>query len=354
MIPISVCIIAKNEEKRIGRCLESLLPYGFEIVIVDTGSTDRTKEIASKYTSCIYDFEWVNDFSAARNFSLEKASNNWIFMMDCDEWIESIDMEEFTYFRKHYSHAVGSVTRQNLTGSPEHHILTFDQTERLFNKKHFHYTRKIHEQLTPKVGKDFEAILLNTTIGHDGYLMTEAEKEIKSHRNISLLKEELAQEPDNPYILYQLGKGCDMIADFDNAIEYYAKALSYDLDPTLAYVQSLVISYGEDLLKTNQSARALELQQYLDSITDSADYLYIMGIIFVKNELYENALNCFEKATTFECAHKQGANSFLSFFEIGRILTMISEWKLARNYFEMCGNFDPALQAIKILDQNHV
>ena len=99
MIPISVCIIAKNEEANIERCLSSLAPYGFEIVVVDTGSTDRTKEIAAKYTDRIFDFEWTDNFSEARNYSLRMASNNWIFMMDCDEWIDSIDIEEMNYFR---------------------------------------------------------------------------------------------------------------------------------------------------------------------------------------------------------------------------------------------------------------
>ena len=69
-VPISVCMITKNEEKKLERCLSSLAPYGFEIVIVDTGSTDRTKEIAAKYTDKIFHFEWINDFSAARNYSL--------------------------------------------------------------------------------------------------------------------------------------------------------------------------------------------------------------------------------------------------------------------------------------------
>ena len=67
MIPISVCIIAKNEEKNIERCLSSLTPYGFEIVLVDTGSNDKTKELAANYTNCIYDFKWNDDFSTARN-----------------------------------------------------------------------------------------------------------------------------------------------------------------------------------------------------------------------------------------------------------------------------------------------
>lgn len=135
MLPISVCIIAKNEEKNIERCLSSLAPYGFEIVLVDTGSTDRTKELAQKYTDCIYDFSWVDDFSAARNFSLQKASHEWIFMIDCDEWIQSINLEELDYFRKHLSDAVGSVNRINKTGTPDNPGQTTDRTERFFPER---------------------------------------------------------------------------------------------------------------------------------------------------------------------------------------------------------------------------
>ena len=74
MHPISVCIIAKNEEARIERCLQSIKPCGFEIVVVDTGSTDETKEIAARYADKVLDFTWCDDFSAARNFSLREAS----------------------------------------------------------------------------------------------------------------------------------------------------------------------------------------------------------------------------------------------------------------------------------------
>lgn len=354
MLPISVCMIAKNEENRIERCLKSLAPYGFEIVIVDTGSTDRTKEIASQYTSCIYDFTWVDDFSAARNFSLEKASNDWIFMMDCDEWIKTIDIKEMTYFKKHLSHAVGSVTRENITGSPKHPGQTIDQTERFFNRKRYHYTGRIHEQVTPKFEKTFEAFLLNTVIGHDGYLMTDEQREAKSYRNVSLLEKELASDPDNPYIMYQLGKGYDIINAYDKSCFCYEKALSHDLDPSLAYVHALIIAYGEALLETNQHTKALALQKYMDVLSSSADYLYIMGMIYVKNDVYDNALDCFEKAVSFETANKLGANSFLSYYEIGRILSMISEWAMARKYFEMCGNYGPALHAIKILNENNL
>ena len=91
-MPISVCIIAKNEEKYIEDCLKKLQPYGFEIVVTDTGSTDRTREIAEKYADKVLDFEWINDFSAARNFCASQASNNWVLALDCDEYMESVDL----------------------------------------------------------------------------------------------------------------------------------------------------------------------------------------------------------------------------------------------------------------------
>lgn len=351
MLPISVCMITKNEENRIERCLRSLLPHGFEIVIVDTGSTDRTKEIAAQYTDHIYDFTWVDDFSAARNFSLEKASNDWIFMMDCDEWIESIDIEELTYFRKHLSHAVGSVTRRNITGTPEHPGQTTDQTERFFNRKRYRYTGRIHEQVTPKFGKDMEAFLLNTTIGHDGYLMTEEERLQKSHRNVSLLEKELHDDPDNPYLLYQMGKGYDIVNNYDRSIACYEKALLHDLDCSLAYVLALIIAYGEDLLETSQCQKALTLQKYMPRLTESADYLYLMGMIYLENKQYDSALECFEKATSLDHANKTGANTFLSYYQIGRILSMISEWGLARKYFTLCANFEPAVHALETLEK---
>ena len=352
--PISVCIIAKNEEKNIERCLSSLAPYGFEIVLVDTGSTDHTKELASKYTDCIYDFPWQNDFSAARNFSLSKASNNWIFMMDCDEWVKSLDLEELNYFRKHLSHAVGSVTRENLTGTPEQSSMSIDQTERFFSRKNFMYTGIIHEQVTPKHEKTFEAFLLNTTIGHDGYFMTEENRLSKAERNISLLEKQLSQKPGDPYTLYQLGKGYEMINDAAKACTYFEKALRSDLDPELAYTQALVISYGESLLDTGEFSKALSLERFYEQYAVTSDFVYLMGMIYLKNEQYEKALDQFEKALTFPTARRAGTNSFLSLYEIGHILMMISEWNMARNYFLKCGDYPPALKALRFLDENHL
>ena len=93
MLPLSVCIIAKNEEKYIEKCLSALAPYGFEIILTDTGSTDRTVAIAGKYTDKIYHFDWCDDFSAARNYAISRASNDLVLSLDCDEYLQTLDAD---------------------------------------------------------------------------------------------------------------------------------------------------------------------------------------------------------------------------------------------------------------------
>lgn len=350
MHPISVCIIAKNEENRIEKCLSSIKPCGFEIVVVDTGSTDRTKEIAAAYADKVLDFEWRDDFSAARNFSLRAASNNWIFMMDCDEWIKNIDVEELNYFRKHLSDSVGSVRRENIVtqnGTPV--INNTDNTERFFDKRMYHYTGIIHEQLTPKHGHEMKAFLLQTTLLHTGYDMNETERIAKYERNITLLQKQLEADPDNPYLYYQLGKSCEIVNDYARACGYYDKGLYFDLDPELAYVQAMVVSYGNALLYTGQKEKALSFEGIYDDFCASADFVYLMGNIYQQNGMYEQALEQYQKAIGIPLCSRNGANSFLPLYQTGRICETLGDISSAIACYKQCGGFDAAMERLAAL-----
>lgn len=92
---VSVCMIVKNEEKLLARCLDSLKGLYDELVIVDTGSTDRTRQIAGEYTDNIYDFSWQDDFSAARNFAFSKCSCDYIYSADADEYLDETNRTRF-------------------------------------------------------------------------------------------------------------------------------------------------------------------------------------------------------------------------------------------------------------------
>ena len=350
MHPISVCIIAKNEEKRIGQCLSSIHPYGFEIVVVDTGSTDRTKEIAAEYTDKIFDFEWCDDFSAARNFSLRAASNNWIFMLDCDETVKELDVEELNYFRKHLSDSVGSVSRENLV--TQNGVLTLnntDYTERFFNKKLYRYTGIIHEQLTPIRGKEFPNYLLKTTILHTGYDMSQDECVAKYNRNLTLLLKQLEQEPDNPYLYYQIGKSYEIIEDYAHSCEYYDKGLSFDLDPELAYVQAMVVSYGNALLLCGRADTAMGFEGIYDEFSEVADFVYLMGNIYRQNGLFEQALEQYQKAIGMPLCRQNGANSFLPLYRIGEVFELLGDIPTATAYYQKCSDFAPAAAKLAAL-----
>ena len=105
-IVLSIGMIVKNEEKVLGRCLESLKPLrdkiSCELIIADTGSTDNTMNIAQKYTENVFSFEWTGDFSAARNSTIEKAKGKWYFFLDADEYLDN-DIEEIISFFSNYS-----------------------------------------------------------------------------------------------------------------------------------------------------------------------------------------------------------------------------------------------------------
>ena len=100
MVTISVCMIVKNEEKTLRRCLDSLKGLADEIVIADTGSTDATKEIAQQYTNLVYDFRWTDDFSEARNFVFSRATKEYIYSADADEVLSPENRERFRILKE--------------------------------------------------------------------------------------------------------------------------------------------------------------------------------------------------------------------------------------------------------------
>ena len=152
MFPLSVCIIAKNEEKHIGECLKRLSAYGFEIVLTDTGSTDRTLAIAQKYTDRIYHYDWRDDFSAARNFCMQKASHYWILSLDCDEYIENLDLSALRRCMEEYPNHTGRILiRSRFLRGGE---ISYEQTRvsRLFDRRYFLFAGAVHEQLERRDG----------------------------------------------------------------------------------------------------------------------------------------------------------------------------------------------------------
>lgn len=351
MLPISVCIIAKNEEKHIEECLKHLHPYNLEIILVDTGSTDHTVEIAKRYTDKIYHFDWCNDFSAAKNYAMEKASHDWILSLDCDEYVEVLDINELQKCMRQFPRSAGRILIRNRF--TEKGQITFEQVRvsRFINRKYYHFEGAVHEQLVP-IPVRFKTpakCVYNApiTVLHVGYDGSEEEMQEKSRRNICLLEKELESQGADPYLYYQLGQSYRKLHDYQNACHYFDLGLAMDVDPSLDYVQTMVESYGYTLLDLNRNQDALNLTGVYDIFAKRADFIFLMGLIYMNNGLFDKAICEFQKATTMEEFAIDGVNSYKAFYNIGVIYECAGYPDEARKSYQKCGEYEAAKLRLK-------
>lgn len=351
--PVSICVIMKNEEKHIRPFLsairKSFKDYPYELNLVDTGSTDRTKEIAEEFTDRIFDFQWINDFSAARNYSLSCASGDWILVLDCDEFVTDLDPRGFETFMEKYPRCVGMLSRQNHYEMNGTDSIYTDDVERFFNRKLFHYESIIHEQVRALDGSKYTEVALPLTVNHLGYTGSREDLERKVTRNNELLLKMLKESPDDPYLYFQLGQSFNMIHNDEKACYYYGKGLEYDLDPKLEYVQMMVIGYGYALLHLNRFKEALQFQNIYDEFATTADFICLMGLIYLRNGMVLEAMKEFLKATACEKANTSGANTFIPLFNMGCINEVLGNLSDAKALYQKCGDFKPALDRLKEL-----
>ncbi len=371
MLPLSVCIISKNEEEHIEECFRRLASVGAEIVLTDTGSADRTVEIAGKYTDRIYHFDWCNDFSAARNFCMEKASHDWILSIDCDEYMEKFDEAALRSFMEHHPDTAGRILIRNRFRLDGHTSCEQIRVSRLANRRYFRFAGPVHEQLTyrpeyrmsaltgaPKPSappeRHTDAAPIKTcnapiTILHVGYDIPEEKMREKSLRNITLLEAELKEQGPDPYLYYQLGQSFRRLKDFEKARQYFDAGLSMDVDPSLDYVQTMVESYGYTLLDLRLNREALNLLGVYDEFAKRADFIFLMGLIYMNNGLFDAAINEFQKSVTMEEFAVDGVNSYKAYYNIGVIYECSGHPAEAADAYRRCKDYDPAAERLRAL-----
>ncbi len=347
---ISACLIGKNEEKCIERCLRAIHTLNIPIVYTDTGSCDRTVSIASQYTDLIYHFEWCNDFSKARNFCAAKAPTDWIWVIDCDEYIMEADLAKLQAFccdvRNHAK--TGTVNQKDIYTLSGEKTYTMTRLGRIYHRSFYHYTGSVHEQITALSGDSATTAHAVSTycdlpilLEHDGYADPEILSQ-KCERNATLLTGAL-KEKEDPYLYYQLGKCYTTLGRPDLAAEAFSKGLSFDLDPELYYVQSMVESYGYSLLDLKQYEAALSFEGIYDTFAKSADFVFLMGLIYMNNARFAEAVEEFKKATSFQTCVVAGTNSYRAFYNIGVIYECLGQAKEALSYYKKCGDYAPAI-----------
>ena len=309
-IILSVGMIVKNEEKHLEKCLSALKKLldnvPSELIIVDTGSTDKTKEIALKYTDKVYDFEWINDFSAARNYGLEKAVGEWFMFIDADEYLDENCEEMIKFFnmpevRAKYNSASFYIRNYgSLDSKRAVNEFLAPRIVRLVDGVKFHDA--IHEWIPQPNPHGF----FSTVFHHYGYAyVSKKEKKKKIERNYKPLMEEYKK---NPTDLRTLAHLCDAVAidgenykTFEDIEKVYLEALEVARKkPNEPYANSPYVKAMVLYIINDKFGKAIEIgKEFLEkhdeiSIANIAVY-FLLTKAYMNLEDYENALESIKK-----------------------------------------------------------
>ncbi len=227
---ISLSMIVKNEEADLPGCLKSARGIADEIIIVDTGSVDRTKEIARSFGAKVYDFEWVDDFAAARNEALRRCTGKWVLYLDADERLNPENSGNIRPLLENTPDNIGAyiVTLESdhrqMDGGTELHRGGYPRIFRNLGYPDIKFTGRVHEQITPSIfalGKNID--FSDITITHLGYNQPREVMEQKIKRNYRMLIQHVREEPLNGYAWYQLGQTLSQMQlrkEAENAIRF--------------------------------------------------------------------------------------------------------------------------------------
>jgi glycosyltransferase involved in cell wall biosynthesis len=244
-------MIVKNEEKDLADCLVSVKNIADEIIVVDTGSTDRTMQIAREFQARVIEKPWPGDFSVARNFSLELATMQWVLVMDADEKLDSTSAAQLKAYLSTTS-ATGLRFVQRNISSPQDLVGYYDliSTRMWRNNPAIRYEGLIHESAVDSIFRAGGTIdTTSFVIWHSGYARSSVQSgKQRAERNLELLTRMLATSPKDAYIHYQLGITYKQIGNNAEARLHLKNALELNRDDLSADI------LGEIYMKLAQMA----------------------------------------------------------------------------------------------------
>nr|WP_249435830.1 glycosyltransferase family 2 protein [Paenibacillus sp. Marseille-Q4541] len=242
---ISLCMIVKDEEQMLPACLESVQDAVDEIIVVDTGSTDRTVQLAEQYGASVVHFTWCDDFAAARNAGLQAATGDWILFLDADERIDEQGARELPVWAQQEGVEGLFLQIRNYTGDGSQGV-TINPVLRMFRRRlEYQFQGRIHEQIAESiVSHNTEAHfhMTDVIIHHYGYSETIVAAKNKVNRNMQLLQQIIVEEPANPFHFYNLGVEYLRIGKVQQALDCFCESWQL-IDPEHVSYAHLVLKY---------------------------------------------------------------------------------------------------------------
>jgi tetratricopeptide (TPR) repeat protein len=340
---ISVVMIARNEEQFLEDCLRSVQGVVDEIVLVDTGSTDRTMEIARRFGAKVVEYPWNDDFSAARNVSLEHATGDWALWLDADERLAASEGDLLRYLANAAEPNVGGymVNIRNYMSRAEHAEVCWHRACRLFRlDTRIRFSGRIHEQnMRPLQDAGYVCALSQLTLDHYGYAADVMNERGKHERFIRMLTREVEENPDDAYRtfhLFNLGNAYYTHGDMPNAAKWLSRAAE-GADPEEEYTALLFVEWATALYAMSDGVepggRAREALQ----VCKRAEELGVdhPGIDFARGHSYlhlqdytsaERAFrSCFERGRTGVFVHSGDAGAYTYKAKYGLALALTGQ-----------------------------
>lgn len=289
-INISLCMIVRNEEETIARCLDSVKGIPDEIVIIDTGSTDHTKEIVRQYTDRVLDFSWIDDFAAARNFAFSNATMDYVLWLDADDVLSASDREQFLQLKKNLDPQIDVVNMPYLLAFDQSGTVTFSLRRNRLVKRHknFRWIGAVHEYL------EVYGPVLNSNIcvTHKSTASNDSDRNLKIYE-----KRKARGESFSPRDLFYYGNELFDHQYYQRAIEVYKEFLK----TKQGWVEDNLSACGklaECFQKLGEKDKELEyILKSFEYATPRAEFCCRLGYHFLSDKQYEKGAFWYKFAT---------------------------------------------------------
>jgi glycosyltransferase involved in cell wall biosynthesis/Tfp pilus assembly protein PilF len=274
---VSLCMIVKDEEAALGACLASVADLVDEMIVVDTGSTDGTRHVAEQEGARVVDFAWVDDFSAARNASIDRASGDWIFWLDADERLDGPNRETLRAVIAGLAQENAAYLMRQLstTDDPHGSQVAVDQVRLFRRDPALRWEYRVHEQILLSIrraGHDLRRT--EVVIRHFGY-QSPGSSERKLRRNLALLQRQDAERPDEAITLYHLGLATQRLGRAPEALAVLRRSLEL-LPPTYSNRPRLIAAIARAHESMGQKAEALAVcRAGCDTYPDADELLFL-------------------------------------------------------------------------------
>lgn len=295
---ISLAMIVKNEEFNLSKCLHNIKELVDEILVVDTGSTDRTIEIARQFGASVYSYDWNDDFSDARNFSLKKCKGKWIFVLDADELLDESDkgkIRKLVEEKDFVAFAFDQLTYFNMDNCPDLRIM---KVLRLFpNDSSLRYSGKVRENIiSGDSKKELKVKSSNIKIWHYGLIDVNYPVRKKYERDLKIYHKILELCPKDPVENFFAGLTCFLLNKYDMALTYLNRALKY-ASPETMYSSAFYSTIAGVYIRQNRYREAIEkCREGLSKNHINPDLYFNLGECYLNLKDYDKAIYNYGKA----------------------------------------------------------